>query len=163
MFSPLIDDIIKRENISVVNEGNVDEFAQKNGDVILFIGGDPDRLVLVHDVAVILPELVKASNGGLKPAILERDSERALQRRYRFSSFPSLVFLRDGEYLGVISGVLDWTDYVVQINEILAKEPSEPPAFKMPEGCDTPAPSVDASAQQAPIVNKLIEKGADNV
>jgi len=163
MFSPLIDDIIKRENITVVNEDNVDDFLKKNGDVILFIAGDPERLVLVHDVAVIFPELVKASNGGLKPAILERDSERALQRRYRFSSFPSLVFLRDGEYLGVISGVLDWTDYVIQINEILAKEPSEPPAFKMPAGCDTPAPSVDASAQQAPIVNKLIEKGADNV
>lgn len=158
MFSPLLDNIIERENIAVLNEDNVDEFLGKNGDVILFIGGDHKRLVEVNDVAVILPELVKASNNELTPAVVERGSERAMQLRYHFNAFPSLVFLRDGEYLGVISRVLDWNDYISEINEILARQTSQPPSFKLPDGCATPAP-----AAQTPIVDKLIEKGADNV
>ena len=130
-FSPLTTSIIEREQIAVLNEDNMDDFLAENGDVILMICGDHQRLMEVNDAAVILPELVKASNGLLTPAVVERGFERDLQRRYRFSSFPSFVFLRDGGYLGSLSRVLDWSDYITEINAILAKEPSEPPAFKI--------------------------------
>lgn len=158
MFSPLVDAIIEREKLTVVNEESIDRFAQKNGDVILFFSGDHKRLVEVDDVAVILPELIKASNGALIPAIVERDSERKLQARYRFSAFPALVFLRNGEYLGAISRVLDWSDYVVKINEILSRQPSTPPAYKLPRGAATPVHAKTKTATE-----QLIEKGAENV
>lgn len=158
MFSPLVDTIIEREKIVVVNEETIDDVMQKNGDVILFFCGDHKRLVEVDDVVVILPELVKASNGALTPVIVERESERKLQARYRFSAFPALVFLRNGEYLGAISRVLDWSDYVVEINEILSRQPSAPPAYKLPTGAATP---VHAKAKTA--TELLIEKGAENV
>ncbi|MCB1310780.1 MAG: hydrogenase accessory protein [Sedimentitalea sp.] len=144
MFSPLMDKIIERDGIAVVSAGTLDTFAAENGDVVLFVGGDWHRLVEVNDVAVILPEIVKASNGHLTPAILERDSEREIQTRYHFSKFPSLIFLRNGAYLGVIQKVLDWSDYIVEINEILARDPSQPPAFEFPKGC---APGRSASSQ----------------
>lgn len=158
MFSPLLESIIERDNITVVDEASLDEFAKANGDVILLISGDFKRLVEVNDVAVILPELVKASNNELTPAVVEKDSERATQRRYRFNAFPALVFLRDGEYLGVITRVLDWADYVQEINRILARAPGEVPAFEFPDGCGVPANPPKTST-----VNKLIEKGAENV
>lgn len=158
MFSPLLTSIIEREKITVVDEASLDEFAKANGDVILLASGDFKRLVEVNDVAVILPELVKASNNALTPAVVDRESERAIQLRYRFNAFPALVFLRDGEYLGVITRVLNWNDYVQQINEILAKEPSQAPSFKLPDGCGTPPEPAKTST-----VDRLIEKGAENV
>ncbi len=140
MFSPLMDSIIQRENLPVVSAETLDDFARGNGDTILFVGGDWKRHVEVNDVAVILPELIRTSNGLLKAAVLERDSERAVQTRFRFSKFPSLIFLRDGAYLGVIQQVLDWQDYIAEINRILAGQPVPAPAFQFPEGC-APTPT----------------------
>lgn len=135
MFSPLLEGIIERENLTVVTAETLDEFASAHGDVVLFVGGDWHRHVEVNDVAVILPEIIKSSNGHLTGVILDRGSEREIQTRYRFSKFPSLIFLRDGAYLGVIQKVLDWADYVSEINAILASEASAPPQFKFPDGC----------------------------
>ena len=135
MFSPLMESIIERESLPVVSSETLDGFASENGDMVLFVGGDWHRHVEVNDVAVILPEIIKASGGHLKAAVLERGSERAIQTRYRFNRFPALIFLRDGEYLGVIQKVLDWADYVSEINEILARDVSAPPQFEFPEGC----------------------------
>ncbi|MBT6094533.1 MAG: hydrogenase-1 expression HyaE [Rhodospirillaceae bacterium] len=132
MFSPLMDGIVEREAITVVDEAGLDAFAQSHGDVVLMVSGDYKRLGEVHDVAVILPELVKAFEGRLTPAIAAPEDERALQARFRFTAFPSLVFLREGAYLGVISRVLDWTDYLREISEILARTPSSPPSFEFP-------------------------------
>lgn len=140
MFSPLMDSIIERENLPVVSSESLDDFAKDNGDTVLFVGGDWKRHVEVNDVAVILPEILKAAGGQLKAAVLERDSERAIQTRYRFNKFPSLIFLRDGEYLGTIQKVLDWQDYIVEINTILASKPKPAPTFEFPEGC-APAPA----------------------
>ena len=64
-----------------------------------------------HDVAVILPELIKAFSGRLQAAVIAKPIERELQARFRFTSWPSLVFLRNGEYLGVIAGIRDWQEY----------------------------------------------------
>ena len=140
MFSPLLEGIIARENLPVVTADTLDVFAKGNGDTIIFAVGDWKRHVEVNDVAVVLPELIKASNGVLKAAVLERDSERKVQTRFRFSKYPSLIFLRDGAYLGVIPQVLDWSDYIVEINKILAGSPVPPPQYKFPEGC-APAPT----------------------
>lgn len=140
MFSPLIDSVIEREKLPVVNADTLVDFAKDNGDTVLFVTGDWKRHVEVNDVAVILPEILKASNGALKAAVLDRESERKIQTMYRFSKFPSLIFLRDGEYLGVIQKVLDWQDYIVEINEILSGEPKPAPVYQFPEGC-APAPA----------------------
>ena len=135
MYSPLLQDIIEREKFAIVDEDNVEEFLGENGDVILFVAGEAKRLVEVNDVAVILPELVKAFKGRLTPAVLDRKSENKIQLRYRFNAFPALVFLRNGEYLGVITRVLDWHDYLIEISEILSRETAPPPAYKFPAGC----------------------------
>ncbi len=135
MFSPLMEMIIERENLPVVSAETLDEFAGDKGDMILFVAGNWTKNVVTNDVAVILPEILKAANGQLSAAVLEPQSDRKIQLRYRFNKFPSLVFLRNGEYLGVIQKVLDWQDYITEINRILASEPSEPPSFEFPAEC----------------------------
>lgn len=132
MFSPLLASIIERNGYPVVDEHDVETRTAGLEHAVLFLAGDADRLMESNDVAVILPELVAASGDRLAAVVAARASERALQRRYRFSAFPALVFLRRGEYLGAISRVRDWSDYIREIREILSRQPSQPPPFKLP-------------------------------
>lgn len=134
MASPLIDALTARHGFAIVNEETVDDFLGANGASVLFFPGDFDRLVESADVAVILPEILKQFKGRLTPALVEKNAERALQRRYRFNAFPALVFLKGAGYLGTICRVLDWQDYLAEIATVLAREPSEPPPFEFP-GC----------------------------
>lgn len=140
MFSPLLQSIIEREELAVVDHKTVDAVVGAQPHSVLFFAGDAARLAESNDVAVILPELAKVFEGVFRPLVVARESERELQRRYRFNAFPALVFLRHGEYLGVIPRVLDWQDYVEQIADILTREVSDPPPFRFPEGCGAPAP-----------------------
>ena len=140
MFSPLLETIIEREGWQVVDHETLDAIAGEQDLSVLFFAGDANRLAESNDVAVILPELVKVFQGLFTPMVVARDSERELQRRYRFNAFPALVFLRRGEYLGAIPRVMDWQDYVTKIAEIIGGETSAPPPFKFPDGCGAPAP-----------------------
>jgi hydrogenase-1 operon protein HyaE len=137
-FSPLLQSIIERHGYPVVDEDGLDEAAATIDFSALFFGGDAQRMAESNDVAVILPELEKAFAGAFTPLVVAREAERALQRRYRFNAYPTLVFLRRGRYLGAIQGVQDWIDYLQQIRGILTSEPSDPPPFKFPEGCGAP-------------------------
>lgn len=140
MFSPLLQSIIERHCFDVVSHEDLDDYAKDRQFVVLFFAGDADRLGESNDVAVVLPELHKAFRGLFTPAVVARESERELQRKYRFNAFPSLVFLRRGEYLGTIQRIQDWADYIREIGEILTSEPSAPPPFKFPEGCAVSTP-----------------------
>jgi hydrogenase-1 operon protein HyaE len=135
MSSPLIDALTARQGFETVNAQNLDAFLKRHPQSVLFFAGDSERLVESGDVAVILPELVKAFGGRLTPALVEKQAERALQLRFRFNAFPALVFMRGEGYLGVITRVLDWQDYLSEIAEILSRGPSEPPPYQFPDGC----------------------------
>ena len=132
MFSPLLQSIITRHNLRVVADTDLDVVAREHEHVMLFIPGDADRLAESNDVAVILPELVAVLRGHVTALVASRESERALQRRFRFSAFPALVLLRRGQYLGAIARVRDWSDYLDELSSILSRAPSEPPPFKLP-------------------------------
>ncbi len=134
-FSPLLEGIIARRGYRVVTPEELDEVAQRTPLVLLFLCGDHARLAESNDVAVVLPELEAALDGYATVLVCAREHERAIQRRYRFTAFPALVFLRSGGYLGAIEGIRDWSDYLVEIPEILEREPADPPAFKLPAGC----------------------------
>ena len=83
-------------------------------------------------MAMILPELVKAFGGLFKAALVAQSAERTLQARYGFRTWPALVFLRRSEYLGVITQVQNWEDYLRGIQRLLDSEPMQAPGFKIP-------------------------------
>lgn len=138
-FSPLARSIFARENYRIVTADSLDEVAGALPLSMLFAVGDHNRLTECDDAAVILAELDKAQARRVVPLVCARADEREIQKRYRFTGFPSLIFLSHGRYLGCIERVLDWSDYRVQIPQILSREPHDPPAFRMPEHC-APAP-----------------------
>lgn len=134
-MSVLIDQLHSRHGLPLLTADNYDNFVYGNGDVVLCFAGDPVAFPESADLAVILPELLKAFRGLLQGALVERSIERELQARYRFTGWPTLVFLRKGEYLGAITGLRDWPEYGREIARILAAEPGQPPGFDLDKVC----------------------------
>jgi len=140
MYTPLIDEMIEKYAYPIVTEESVDAFQSANEHVVLFFTENGNNYPEANDVAVILPELMKLYKDKLVAAVVHRESERPLQRRYRFKGYPALVFLRDGEYLGTISKVRDWAEYIDEFDTLLAAQPSLPPAFDLDNICPGSAP-----------------------
>jgi hydrogenase-1 operon protein HyaE len=135
MTSPLIAQLQTRHGYPFLDADSYDHFVYGNETVVLFFCTDPLHFPESNDVAVILPELIKAFGGRLQAAVIARSIERELQARFRFTGWPSLVFLRNGEYLGAISGIKDWQEYRQEIERILAATPGEPPSFDLDKVC----------------------------
>jgi len=131
----LIDQLHTRHGLPVLDADNYDHFVYGNETVVLFFCNDPVQFPESSDVAVILPELLKAFSGRLHAALIAGPIERELQARFRFTGWPSLVFLRNGEYLGVITGIRDWREYRQETARILAAMPSQPPGFDLDKVC----------------------------
>jgi len=132
MPSPLIRDMIDKYRYPVLGTEDIDEFLAAHDDVVLFFTENPMHFPESNDVAVVLPELMRVFEGRLTAAVISQASERELFKRYNFKGWPSLVFLRRGEYLGVISRVQDWHVYIERIEAMLNAEPTPPPSIEIP-------------------------------
>ena len=134
MSHPLIQQLLEDYRYPEVNLENHEEFIGKSGVSVLFFAGDPKSYRETTDVAVVLPELVRAFEGQLRPGVVTRvfEVEQELQRHYGFREFPALVFVREGRYLGAISRIRDWHEYLELVTELMAAEPRRPPGFKIP-------------------------------
>ncbi|WP_036251292.1 hydrogenase [Methylobacter sp. BBA5.1] len=135
MTSPLITQLQTRHGYPLLDADSYDHFVYGAETSVLFFCNDPVQFPESHDVAVILPELVKAFSGRLQAAVIDRSIERELQARFRFTGWPSLVFLRNGEYLGAITGIKDWQEYRQETARILVAAPGEPPVFDLDKVC----------------------------
>ena len=132
MSSHLIERLVQELNYPIVDASTLNKFLQQNTCSVLFFTEDPSRFPETNDVAVVLPELVKAFQGQITPALIARSDEKKLQSLYGFQSWPALVFLRGQSYLGAITGIQDWIVYLEEIKALLAAEPSRPPAIGIP-------------------------------
>ncbi|NMM27152.1 MAG: hydrogenase [Glaciimonas sp.] len=107
-------------------------FLSMAGGCVLFIAGDPVRFPECLDVAVVLPELQRFFPSRFRIAVAERDSEDGLAKRYGVTRRPALVFLRDGQYVTTVSGMLDWDDYIKEVAQALALPTSRVPGIGIP-------------------------------
>ena len=132
MSSPLIDRLIDELGYPRVTTKTVDAVLRAADNTVLFFTSDPANTPEANDVAVVLPELVRHFQGRITPAIVARDDERVMQAMYGFDLWPALVFLRKDQYLGTISKIQDWADYLEQIQGFLDAGPVRPPAPRIP-------------------------------
>jgi hydrogenase-1 operon protein HyaE len=86
---------------------------------VVFLPGHGKGNAETADIAVILPELVRALHPHLTPAVAGEAAERAILSLTGMMSLPALVFLRGDRLLGSIPRVRDWDDYLQRIGEIL--------------------------------------------
>lgn len=132
MSSPQIKRLTERHHYPVLNENSLDAFAAEQEHLVLFFSEDPVKFPESNDVAMVLPELVKAFDGRLTAALVDQQAQHALQSRYGFNQWPALVFLRRGEYLGAITQIQNWEDYLRETERLLQSEPIAAPGFAIP-------------------------------
>ena len=131
MTHPLLAQLGERYGYPTLDLDSFDPFIAEQPWSVLFFTEDPSRFTEALDVAVILPELCKVFPQ-LAPAVIGRDAERMLQGRYNFPAWPALVFLKQGRYLGALSRVMNWDEYLHEISRILAREPQPNPGIGIP-------------------------------
>lgn len=130
--SPLIQALVDEHRYELLTEQNIDAFLERHGNVVLFFSENPRQFPESNDVAVILPEVVRQYDGRLTAGVVDAEAEHRLQQRYGFTTWPALVLLRRGEYLGVITGMQDWGVYGREFKRLLTSAPTPPPIFTVP-------------------------------
>ncbi len=112
-----------------VDAGRFDTFIGHGGHVLLVFTEDPVRFKETLDLAVIVPELMRAFVGRFAVGVLLPEAARTVAVRYGFRRWPALVLLRDGHYVGAVDGLRDWGEYVAQISRLLDAAPARPPSI----------------------------------
>jgi hydrogenase-1 operon protein HyaE len=115
-----------------VDARSVTAWAAEGGDRVVLLAGDPVRFPEGQDVAAVLPELQRAVAVPMALGVVAPADEDALARRYGVQRWPSLLFLRDGGYVGTLAGMHDWLPFVDQVRALLATPVSRAPGIGIP-------------------------------
>jgi len=99
MSHPLVERLLVELDYPEVSLQNHDDFVAEPGMNVLYFPGDPTTVRDSTDVAVVLPELVDAFAGQLRPGVVTDvfGDGKTLMRQYGFREYPALVFVRSGE------------------------------------------------------------------
>ena len=147
MKHPLIARLVDELGYPEVTLDNHEDIVARPGVTTLFFAGDPKRYRETTDVAVVLPELVAATTGVLQPAVVTTEAEIELQKVYGFRAWPTLVFVCPEGYLGRISRMKNWTEYLAEMEDILHAVPRPAPGFDMPKPPPAGAKSTTTEAR----------------
>jgi hydrogenase-1 operon protein HyaE len=118
--APLVARLVSQHGAQWVGLDTLETWLAGPGDRVLFFHGDALRFPEGVDVAVVLPELQRAFPCRFAIGVATRADEDTLAARFGANRWPSLLFLRDGQYVSLVAGMLDWTDYLARVAEALA-------------------------------------------
>ena len=90
-----------------------------SGLTALLLTEDPQRNLEVLDACVILPEALKPVSDQLSCWVADPETAPALMQQYGVARPPAVVFLRDGQFVGVLNGIRDWSEYQNEIARLL--------------------------------------------
>lgn len=130
--SALVSRLAESGSATWVDTDTIDAWAAQGGDRVVLLAGDPVRHPEGLDVAVVLPELQRSLPGRFSIGVVRRHEEEALARRYGAQRWPTLLFLRDGQYVTTLSGMHDWDVFLRKTEEALAAPVSRPPGVGIP-------------------------------
>ena len=125
----LINMISEENGYPFLTTENYDDFVNNEEVSLVYFAGDPKRYPEALDVIVVLPELEKAFKDQFKIAVVDESAERELSKKYGFTMWPAMVFLKNGKYVDLITRIRDWSDYMEEIPVILAKEATRAPSI----------------------------------
>ena len=121
MPSALVRALHERHGISRLEPETLDAFLDDEPrHTLLFFAGDPKARLEADDVAVVLPELLKAFRGRLRGGVIAPAAEEKLKARFHVVMTPSLVVTRGRDTIDVIAKIRDWSEYVILIEAALA-------------------------------------------
>jgi len=129
---PLTERLIAEHGAMPLTLVTLDAFLAQPGDQVMLFSGDPVRFPEGSDVAVVLPELRAAFAGRFGIGVVTPEDEEAIARRYGVQRWPTLVFLRDGQYVTALSAMRDWDDYLRDVAQALQSPVTRAPTIGIP-------------------------------
>lgn len=129
---PVMQRLIDRFGATRIEADTLAAFLDRPGTSVLLLAGDPVQFPEGLDVAVVLPELRSALAADFAIGVVAPDSQDAVARRYGSQRWPSLIVLRDGQYVTTLAGMHDWTDYLKLVEAALAMPVSRAPTIGIP-------------------------------
>ncbi len=102
-----------------------------SGLAALLLTDDPQRNLEVLDACVILPEALKPLGDSIARCVAGAELAADLLARYGVARAPAVVFLRDGEFVGVLQGIRDWSEYQAEVARLL-NGPAQPKPIGIP-------------------------------
>lgn len=129
---PLIERLASIHGATWVDEKTIDAWAAEGGDRVVLFAGDPIQFPEGLDVAAVLPELQRCFPGRFKVAVVPRQIEQSVALRYGSQRWPTLLFLRDGQYVTTLSGMHNWDEFVQEMARALAMPVSRAPTIGIP-------------------------------
>lgn len=136
---PLIAQLMSRHGATQLGADDFEAFALRPGRTLLVFTEDPVRYRETLDLAVIVPELARAFAGRFAVGVLLPKDARREAVRYGFRRWPALVMLADGRYVGAIDGLRSWSEYIDEMDALLAAAPSRPPSVGIAVSGGTPS------------------------
>ena len=131
-FAKLLERLHTQSKVILLDEEGLEAFVMAGGDGMVLFTQEPDQQPETWDVAVILPEVLKMFGDRLRAAIITPELARKEKARFGITHWPSLVFVRDGGYVGVIEGMRNWDDYAREITAMLEKPIGRAPSVGIP-------------------------------
>jgi hydrogenase-1 operon protein HyaE len=101
------------------------------GLTALLLTEDPQRNLEVLDACVILPEALKPLGERVSRWVAGPEVAPALMQQYGVARAPAVVFLRDGQFVGVLNGIRDWNEYQNEVARLL-DGPAQPKPIGIP-------------------------------
>ena len=101
------------------------------GLTALLLTDDPQRNLEVLDACVILPEALKPLGDSIARCVAGAELATEMLARYGVARAPAVVFLRDGEFVGVLQGIRDWSEYQAEVSRLL-NGPAQPKPIGIP-------------------------------
>lgn len=132
MTAPPIAALIEIHRLPLLQADDLDFFLRPGRHNLLFLASDPVQVPEALDVAVVLPELLRAFPGQLHAALVAPEAERAVHARFGCQRWPALVLLRGDAYVGSIERMRDWDDYLRELDALMAAAPSRAPGVGIP-------------------------------
>ncbi|MDO8788306.1 MAG: hydrogenase [Sulfuritalea sp.] len=121
-----------RHGFQLLDGDSFAAFVAQPGAALVLFAEDPAKVPETWDLTVILPEAVARLDTAVRVGVLAPQAARALAARYGICTWPALLALRDGEYLGTVEGLKDWSAYGRLLAELLAAAPCRPPGIGIP-------------------------------
>jgi hydrogenase-1 operon protein HyaE len=128
-FSGLLDKLVATRQISDLDTESFQAFMDAPGNSVVLLVTEPDKVPESWDLAVIFPDLLAAAGATLRAGVLRPARTAALQGRFAVNRLPALLFLRDGGFVGVVEGLRDWSEYVVECRAMLEMPVSRIPGI----------------------------------
>lgn len=130
--SALIARLVDEFGATWVDDQSIDGWSALGGDRVVLFAGDAVRFPEGQDVAAVLPELQRSFPGRFAVAVVPRELEDQVARRFGSQRWPTLLFLRDGGYVGTVSGMHDWDVFLQRVESALASPVTRAPTIGIP-------------------------------